>query len=70
MAPQSRATSLLSWMLVNEGMNILGAVVNKLQFLPLKNHVEGTMYIINNYYTKLDICYSQRERGWDGKDTS
>lgn len=48
-------------------MTMTDDIMNKWQFLSLTNHIEGNMYFINNYNTKLSICYSQRARGWDGK---
>lgn len=42
---------------LNECMTMLDSVVNKLQFLPLENHIEGNTHFRNNYNIKLDICY-------------
>lgn len=63
----SEPSDVLCNVLLNECMNMIDTVVYKLRFLPLRNHIEGNTYSINNYNNKLDICYSQRARGWDGK---
>ena len=51
----SEPSDVLNNLLLSECINTLDAIVNKLQFFPLKNHIEANTYFINNYSTELDI---------------